>query len=156
MPDLADQVVDAWRIHARIQLYVLDALPSEALATDGGLGGRTVGQQFAHLHDVRLMWLSSAAPGLLEGLSKLGKEGGGNHVTLRHSLDASATSVERLLVSALDRGRVRGFKPHPAAFVGYLISHESYHQGDIGVRLTQAGHRLDNRIAYGMWEWGSR
>jgi uncharacterized damage-inducible protein DinB len=50
----------------------------------------------------------------------------------------------------------KGFKPHPVAFVGYLIAHESYHQGDVGVRLTASGHRLGNKVAYGMWEWGVR
>jgi len=156
MSDLADQVLDAWRIHARIQRYVLDALAPEALTADSGLKGRTVGEQFAHIHDVRLMWLKSAAPELLDGLSKLGKEGAKDHDALGRGLDASAAAIEKMLAGALDGGRVKGFKPHPVAFVGYLISHESYHQGDIGVRLTESGHRLDQKVAYGMWEWGSR
>jgi uncharacterized damage-inducible protein DinB len=40
--------------------------------------------------------------------------------------------------------------------MGYLISHESYHRGEIGIILTQAGYKLDQKIAYGMWEWGKR
>jgi uncharacterized damage-inducible protein DinB len=41
-------------------------------------------------------------------------------------------------------GKIRGFKPHAAAFLGYLISHESHHRGEIGMVLAQSGHPLDN------------
>ena len=154
-PDLAGQLVETWRIHARIQRYLLDAVPAEALAATGGIKGRGVGEQFAHLHDVRLMWVRAAAPERLEGLARLGK-GPLSHQVLGPALDASAAAVEALLATGVATGRVKGFKPHPAAFLGYLISHESHHQGDIGVRLAQAGQPLDRKVAYGMWEWGSR
>ena len=39
---------------------------------------------------------------------------------------------------------------------GYLIAHESYHHGEIGVALAQLGHPLDKKAAFGMWEWGVR
>lgn len=153
---LRDDLVDAWRINARIQLYVLDAIAPEALTAHSGIKGRSVGEQFAHIHDVRMMWLKSAAPDLLEGLDKVAKEHAGDHARLAAALDASAAAIEILLERGVDSGRIKGFKPHPSAFLAYLIAHESYHQGDIGVRLTESGHRLDQKIAYGVWEWGSR
>jgi uncharacterized damage-inducible protein DinB len=151
-----DDVVDTWRIHARICSYVLDAVVPEALTASTELKGRSVGGQFAHLHNVRLMWLKSAAPDLHEGLEKVDEPAAGDKDRLRRSLDASAAAVEALLGRALDAGRVKGFKPHPTAFVGYLVAHEAYHQGDIGVRLTAAGFPLPRTVAYGMWEWGVR
>jgi uncharacterized damage-inducible protein DinB len=154
--DLAEQVLDTWRIHARIQRYVLAGLAPEALAADSGLQGRPVGEQLAHIHNVRLMWLKSAEPGLHDGLTKLGGDGILDHDTLDGGLAASAAAVEALVARGLASGRIKGFKPHPVAFVGYLIAHESYHQGDVGVRLTASGHRLGNKVAFGMWEWGSR
>ena len=48
------------------------------------------------------------------------------------------------------------FKPHTAAFLGYLISHESHHRGQIALSLKQAGKPLDKKIGFGMWEWGVR
>lgn len=154
--DLAGQLVDTWRIHARVQRYVLDAVPAEALGADSGLKGRAVGEQFAHIHNVRLMWLKSAAPEHLVGLSKIEKDDALSTAGLGDALDASADAVAAMVSAALETGRVKGFKPHPVAFVGYLVAHESYHQGDIGVRLAESGHRLDQKVAYGMWEWGSR
>ena len=48
------------------------------------------------------------------------------------------------------------FKPHVTAFVGYLISHESHHRGQIGWTLKNTGHPLDQKTSYGLWEWGAR
>lgn len=154
---LAEQVVDTWRIHERIQRYVLAAITPEALAAPAaGVKGRTVGEQFAHIHNVRLMWLDSAAPARAEGLAKVDKADVGDHDLLMSSLAASGAAIEAMIADGLAAGRIRGFKPHPVAFVGYLISHESYHQGDIGVRLTVSGHPLDRKTAFGIWEWGVR
>jgi uncharacterized damage-inducible protein DinB len=147
-----------WAIHGRIVLYVLDAIPSEALAGVSATSkGRRVGAQFAHLHNVRLMWLKSAAPALLVGLASIEAANTTDKDTLRQSLEASATAIATLLRQALEfGGKIKGFKPHAAAFTGYLIAHESFHLGDIGVVLTQSGHPLDKKVAYGMWEWGVR
>jgi uncharacterized damage-inducible protein DinB len=116
-----------------------------------------VGEQLAHVHNVRLMWIKEAAPELLEGLAKLEKDAQLDHALLRASLEASAAAVSALLRKALAAGgKVRGFRPHAAAFLGYLVSHESHHRGQIALTLKQAGHPLDRKTAYGLWEWGVR
>jgi hypothetical protein len=56
----------------------------------------------------------------------------------------------------LAAGKIKGFKPHPHAFASYLIAHEHYRLGEIGVALTQSGYPLDKKTAFGMWEWGVR
>jgi uncharacterized damage-inducible protein DinB len=153
---LEEQLIDAWRIHNRIQLHVLESLPEETLP-DASLGrGRTVGDHFAHVHNVRLMWLKSAAPALLEGLDKVEKEGALVKQTLMNALETSGEAMATLLKESIAAGgKVKGFKPNVAGFFGYLISHESYHMGKIDLILRQAGHPMDDKIHYGMWEWGS-
>jgi uncharacterized damage-inducible protein DinB len=154
---LAEPIVETWEIHARINLYLLDAIAPEALRDVSASKGRTVGEQLAHVHNVRLMWLKEAAPDLLEGLAKVDKDAASDPVLLRSSLEASAAAVSALLRRALAAGgKVRGFKPHAAAFLGYLVSHESHHRGQIALTLKQAGHPLDRRTAFGLWEWGVR
>jgi uncharacterized damage-inducible protein DinB len=153
---MEDQLVETWNIHDRINRYLLNAVPEEALASTLAPKHRTVFQLFAHMHNVRLMWLKSAAPELLKGLSKL--EGDkGEKTTLESVLEASGSAIEALLRKALaSGGKVKGFKPHVVAFVGYLISHESHHRGQIGWTLKSTGHPLDQKTAYGLWEWGVR
>jgi len=153
---MEEPLVETWAIHNRINLYLLDAISEESL----GLAlpkCRTVFDQFAHVHNVRLMWLKSAAPELLESLQKLETKKAGTKAQLRAALDASGQAIESLLRKGIAvGGKVKGFKPHTTAFLGYLISHESYHRGQIGWTLKQCGHPLDQKTAFGLWEWGVR
>jgi len=153
----ANQILETWEIHNRINLYVLEAIAPASLSDVSPAKGRNVGELFAHLHNVRLMWLKAAAPELLTGLEKVEKTDAGKKDLLRKSLIDSGKAIRTLVNNSLDSGgRVKGFKPHAVAFVGYLISHESHHRGQIVLLLKQGGHRLDNKILYGMWEWGVR
>jgi uncharacterized damage-inducible protein DinB len=155
VPD--NPLIETWQIHDRINVYLLDAVDSASLSSYSASKGRSVGEQFAHLHNVRLMWLKAAAPELLEGLEKVEKEQAVDKKVLRESLVDSGKAITSLLEASLAAGgKVKGFKPHATAFVGYLISHESHHRGQIALSLKQAGKPLDKKIAYGLWEWGVR
>jgi uncharacterized damage-inducible protein DinB len=153
---LEDQLLDTWNIHNRINLYLLDAIEQEALRGVSASKGWSVGQQFAHIHNIRLTWLEPAAADLFESQVKIEKGQSHDKVVLQDALAQSGIAIESLLRRGFDSGRIKGFKPHPAAFLGYLISHESYHRGEIGIILTQAGTPLDKKTAYGVWEWGVR
>ncbi|HEU4880682.1 MAG TPA: DinB family protein [Longimicrobium sp.] len=122
--ELAEQVLETWRIHDRINRYLLAAVPAEALAAVSASRGRSVGEQFAHVHNVRLMWLKQAAPELMAGLDKIEKDGAGDAEGLRAALEGSGRAIEELLRRGVEGGgRIKGFKPHAAAFLGYLVSH---------------------------------
>lgn len=148
-------LLETWQIHDRINLYLLDAVDPASLDSHSASKGRSVGEQFAHIHNVRLMWLKSAAPELLTGLAKV--EQANDKKLLKKSLTDSGAAIGKLLTNSLEAdGKIKGFKPHAAAFLGYLISHESHHRGQIALTLKQAGKPLDKKIGYGMWEWGVR
>lgn len=154
---MEDQLLDTWSIHNRINLYLLDAIAPESLKGVPASKGRSVGELFAHIHNVRLMWLQASAPELMGGLAKVEKEAATDKELLHRSLKESSHAVEALLRKGVEAGgKVKGFKPHAVAFLGYLISHESYHIGEIGLTLAQSDHPLDKKTAYGIWEWGVR
>lgn len=149
-------LIETWEISARINEYLLSSL-EEAQLTDKALAkGRTVGEQFAHLHNVRLMWLKASFPDLLEGLIKLDKETAITRKVLSTALQQSAKAVSRLLEKGIEAGKIKGFKPHPEGFVGYLVAHEAHHRGQIILALKENGHLPGKKILFGLWEWGSR
>ena len=151
-------LIETWEIHNRINLYLLDALDQNSLRDQSsGSKGRSVGEQFAHLHNVRLMWLKAAQPDLLEENEKIEKESVADKALLRRSFESSGHSISQLIGLACENdGKVKGFKPHVMAFVAYLISHESHHRGQIMLSLKQSGHAVDKKTQFGLWEWGSR
>jgi uncharacterized damage-inducible protein DinB len=149
-------LIETWEINNRINLYLLASIAEDHLADAPASKGRTVGEQFAHLHNVRLMWLKASMPELLDGVLKIDK---GNDLTkelLSTALQQSASAISQLLQKGLETGKIKGFKPHPSAFLGYMIAHDSHHRGQIVLALKQSGHRVDQKVQYGMWEWGSR
>jgi len=51
-----NRFVETWEIHNRIALYLIDSIANEALAGKPANGKwRSVGELFAHMHNVRLM-----------------------------------------------------------------------------------------------------
>jgi uncharacterized damage-inducible protein DinB len=155
---MTEQLIETFVINNRINLYLLSSLIEEHLKDTAGGKGRNVGEQFAHIHNVRLMWLKASAPELLTGLNKIEKE---NPITIKlldKELKASSAAIEKLIEQSYknNNGKVKGFKPHCAAFIGYLISHDSHHRGQIMLALKQSGHPVDKKVQFGLWEWGVR
>ena len=88
-------LTETWQIHNRINLYLLDAIEEVNLADQASSKGRRVGEQFAHIHSVRMMWLKVAAPDLLEGLPKIEKENI-TKAALVSALNLSSLAIEAL------------------------------------------------------------
>lgn len=150
------QIIETWQIHNNINLYLLGAIKEENLSSVSASKGRSVGEQFAHVHNVRLMWLKAASPDLHEKQIKFEKGEALSKKNISDRLKQSAGAIAALLEKGFAEGKIKGFKPHPAAFFGYLLSHESHHRGQIVLSLKQSGHPIDQKVQFGLWEWGSR
>lgn len=149
------QLTETWQIHNNVNIYLLESIEKIHLIDISASKGRTVGQHFSHMHNVRLMWLKVADAALLEGLSKIEKDNITKEL-LTAELQLSAIAIKKLFENAEVTGKIKGFKPHATAFLGYLISHESHHRGQIMLALKQSGHMVDQKTQYGLWEWGVR
>ena len=150
------ELIETWEINNRINLYLLNAIDEKYLTDISASKGRTVGEQFAHIHNVRLMWLKAAMPVLLEGQTKIEKENKLTKKLLSAELEKSSEAISKLLANGFETGKIKNFKPHPSAFFGYLVAHEGHHRGQIILSLKQSGHPIDQKTQYGIWEWGSR
>ena len=80
---MEDPLIETWQIHDRINLYMLDAISEEDLGSTPSPKCKTVYDLFAHIHNVRLLWLKATAPELMHGLEKLETKTIGEKANLR-------------------------------------------------------------------------
>lgn len=152
---LPEALLTAYDTNDRINRYMIENLPAEGWRAETPDGkGRTIAAIVAHIHNVRVMWLKAAkAEKIPEQLDR-------TNVTSAQAakgLEQSRTALSAVIKSALDGdGRVKGFRPDVAGFVGYLIAHDAHHRGQICMLARQVGHPLPQKAMFGMWEWGSR
>jgi uncharacterized damage-inducible protein DinB len=148
--------IETWQINNKMNENLISGIKESNFSDLSVTKGRNVGEQFAHIHNVRLMWLKVAAPDLLESQKKLEKEDALTKKLILVELAKSSDGITELLERGFTTGRVKGFKPHPEAFLGYMIAHESHHRGQIILILKENGHIPDKKILYGLWEWGTK
>jgi uncharacterized damage-inducible protein DinB len=152
---LPPALLNAFDTNDNINQYMLENLPSESwrAATPDGKG-RTIAAIVAHMHNVRVMWLKAAKAAEVPAQIEKDKV---TATQASKALEQSRAALSEVLKAALDTdGRVKGFRPDVAGFVGYLIAHDAHHRGQICMLARQMGHPLPQKAMFGMWEWGSR
>ena len=148
-------LLNAFNTNNRINQYLIDNLPSAAWKAKPADGkGRTIAAIVAHMHNVRVMWLKAAkAAEIPPQLDRATVTPG----QAMRALESSRHALSVILSQALNSdGRVKGFRPDVAGFLGYLISHDAHHRGQITMQARQLGHALPQKAMFGMWEWNSR
>jgi len=152
--DLVEQLLDTWRRHDAILHTLLDGIPRGGLkALPAESRGRDVSRQFAHLARVREGWVYFHETGERPDIPGFDKGKGPTKVELRKMLKTTSKLVEQFLEQALrGEARTRQFGRSPVRWLGYLISHESHHRGQIALALKQSGLQLPEEVSReGLW-----
>ena len=159
--DLSEQVIATWRRHNDVHRLLIDAIPDEGLAAKpSGSRGRDVARVFAHLYRVRLGWLHHHETGKRPKLPRYDQGPPPPKSQLLEWISESGDAVEAWLAKAL-QGEVapRYFGKNPVRWLGYLISHESHHRGQVALALKQSDIKLPESVAvnglWGRWIFGS-
>jgi len=118
-----------------------------------GYGKKTIATIFAHLHNVRRMWLKMTVrprrlPAPLDRRRCTKKQ-------VARALSRSAADILKVVEAALarDDGRLPHFPPNAVAFLSYLLAHDAHHRGQILLLARQLGYWLPGAARYGIWQW---
>jgi len=153
---MKEQLLEAWQTHNQMNLLLCNNISDTGMGSSlSTKGGRTVYQQLAHLHNVRLQWLEVSAPDIARNCKVIDKNAAYNKKELTKALQDSAKAMAELFSKSWDAGgRIKSFKKGLLSFFAYFISHESHHRGSIMLTLKQKGEKIPDSIKWGLWEWG--
>jgi uncharacterized damage-inducible protein DinB len=148
------ELAQAWQMSAEVNRFLLNELPDEALGDAYSSRTRSVAGQFAHMHSVRVRWLTHVAKDLVSELSTFERGAKPSKDELLAELDASEQAISEFLDRCEEQGKLKGWKGPPASFLSYLVAHEAQHRGLAMVAMRLAGRKLPQHVVYGQWDWG--
>lgn len=155
-PSLLEALLDSWDRNHTILRNLLRALPEGGLEIRAMEGSPSIGELFAHIHYVRLVFVSEDAPEFSRDLPAEEWRGERDPDRIAQRLDDSAQVVRDAVRGRVEAGRDMDLHyDHPILLLQHMIWHEGYHHGQIKLALKRAGHPLDDEaagpITWGVW-----
>jgi len=153
---LKEQLLNTWDINHRMNLLLINNTSDTGMQkTLSTRGGRSIFQQWIHIHNVRMQWLEVCSKDIFLKYTVLNKDIPVDKKVLIKALEESAEGISLLLSRSWnDGGKVKGFKKGIIPLLGYFISHESHHRGNMILTLKQSGEKIPDTVKWGLWEWG--
>jgi uncharacterized damage-inducible protein DinB len=145
---LLEALLDSWDRNNTILLNLLRALPEGGLDARAMEGSPSVGEMFAHIHYVRLIFVFEDAPELARNLPEkewvVERDAG----RMALMLNDSAKAVRDAVKSRVETGRNMNLHyDHPILFLQHMLWHEGYHHGQIKLALKMAGRPITDKEA---------
>jgi uncharacterized damage-inducible protein DinB len=153
--DFKRQILESWRAHNRIMMFVIEHIPDDAMkATLSTRGGRDIARQLAHLHMVRIWHLESTNRKLSKGLKRFETEKSPDKKSLLAAFRDSGKAIEQHLESRIENNEAAdNFKRMAIPTLVYFVAHEAHHRGNIVLTVKQSGFRLPDALKWGIWDW---
>lgn len=152
--DLQAELLSTWKKHSEMNILLIKGIKPDYLTDKSTSGGRTVGEMFAHMHEVRMMWVEEMLKKVdTKDLdTEIDTKESSMHDYLTKQLELSNQVMTRIHEKALNDGTRFG-EMSAVRLIGYLIAHEAHHRGQIMLALKQSGHELPPQVSYGIWQW---
>jgi uncharacterized damage-inducible protein DinB len=152
MPNASDQklldvLLDSWDRNNTIVINLLRLVPPAGFDARALESSPSVAEMFAHIHYVRLVFLSEDAP---EFSRPLPSEWMAEPDTERMAamLNDSACAVREAVENKVESGgEMELHYDHPILFLEHMIWHEGYHQGQIKLALKLRGYPISDQDA---------
>jgi len=148
-------LLDSWERNNTILVNLLLAIPEEALQLRPMESSPSIGELFAHIDYVRLVFVSEDAP---EFAAPVPDEWVAVHDRdrLAKMLNESASIVAEAVRGRLQAGRQMDLHyDHPILMLQHMIWHEGYHHGQIKLTLKLRGQALANQdigpLTWSVW-----
>jgi uncharacterized damage-inducible protein DinB len=143
--DLLPALVDSWDRNNTILTNLLRALPDQAPTLKPTDTSPSIGELFAHIHYVRLVFVSEDAPEFARPVPDEWVQ-----VTDRDRMISLLNESAKAVREAV-QGRLAVARPmdihydHPILLLQHMVWHEGYHHGQIKLTLKLAGRPLANQ-----------
>ena len=153
---LLEVLLDSWDRNNTILLNLLRALPEDGLEAKALEGSHSIAEMFAHIHFVRLAFVSEDAPEFARNLPEeewVVERDSGRIAQILHD---SAKAVSDAVKSRVEAGREMNLHyDHPVLLIQYMLRNEGYHHGQMKVALKAAGRPMTDEeagpITWGVW-----
>ena len=147
-------LLDSWDRNNRILVNLLRAVPEGGLEVRAMECSPTVAELFAHIHYVRLVFVSEDAPEFARELPNEEWVAERDPARIAQMLDESAKTVRDAVKGRLEASRGMDVHyDHPILLLQHMIWHEGYHQGQMKLAFKMSGRPISDETA-GPLTWG--
>lgn len=151
--DFKTDLVDSWHLNNKVNLYLLENIESEWLDIKVHGKGRSIGEQFVHINNIRSFWIGKVGEKVDLKIDKKYRK---DKKHLQKSLNLSAIKMAETLQEVFDKEKISGYKPHPLAFYSQMIAHEAHHRGQIMMTIKRNDLPVPKTLNYGLWNWNNK
>lgn len=148
--DIKEDIIQTWGLNNKVTLFLLENIDKNWLPAKINGQGRSIGEQFIHINNIRSFWINKV--GVKIDL-KLDKKYANDIQELTKALDQSSQTMSEVLSQLFEQESIAGYKPHPTAFFAQMIAHESHHRGQIMTIVMRNGFEIDKSVNFGLWNW---
>ena len=144
------EIVETWKMNNKGTLYLLENIEAEWLSAKLAGKGRSIGEQFVHINNIRSMWINKVG----EKIDlKLDKEKSVDMNELKIGLELSSQKMAETLTNLFTENAAKGYKPHPTAFFARMIAHESHHRGQIMATISRNDFKISKSVNFKLWSY---